>query len=225
MIQEIALLQPSSHPPLESNVTKSSDLPLEEQLGALVSSVNDENNEEPFEDCLEYQMPQAGFVNSSTKESHAVVFRTSLNLESCQQFCQCQCHVRIWSSTPAWIRDFIGCLSFHGNVSIMLNRRPCNLRRCRQTGKTSLQLSYIAPGWLVRRALVIASRATRIFGTTSFFQIQIPQVIPSSSLVWSLIELGSLERLKDMARSRAISPYDISSIGQSLLNVRLNFRY
>lgn len=83
------------------------------------------------------------FASSITHipSSSFVALRGTLSPERCRPFCRCQCHLNTHVNMPSWAKGFLGSIHFHGNSSVLLNRRPCNLQSCRGKPAT-VQFSY-----------------------------------------------------------------------------------
>ena len=158
-------------------------------------------------------------VSSSSDSDYSMISLSgTLVNNTCEAFCPCQCHIARQSKAPQWIRHMIGSMTFHGNTSVSLSRRPCN-KTCQRSGPSSARFTYFAPSWTLLRAFNIYVRVQSIRGLD--FNIRMPRVIPDNAVVWSMIEMGRLVALKDMIDSHATSPFDVNTSGKSLLNVRL----
>lgn len=158
-------------------------------------------------------------LSSSSDSAESIVSITgSSGALKCEQFCPCQCHINSQIRTPLWVKQIFGTMTFHGNGSILLNRRTCN-KSCHRSGLASIQFSYLAPAWTLLKALNVIVKAQSIHGLD--FNIRMPRVIPYNATVWSVIELGKLSNLQDMVSRNAISPYDVNPSGRSLLSVRV----
>jgi hypothetical protein len=157
-------------------------------------------------------------ANSSSSESTRtlVSITGTFGVETCEPFCPCRCHISSQMRTPYWVRQILGTMTFHGNGSMLLARRPCD-KNCRRSGPTAIQFSYLAPTWTLLNALNVVVKAQCIHGLD--FNIRMPRVIPYSATVWSIIELGKLSNLQEMAKTNAVSPVDVNPSGRSLLNV------
>ncbi|KAF2496815.1 hypothetical protein BU16DRAFT_342368 [Lophium mytilinum] len=216
-VQKIEMLRNAS----KTATTIESAMPLENQLEVSIRQAT-----EPSETRM--GCPGQASRRSSIDSFHSAVSSSSestprslssivsisgtMGDATCEPFCPCQCHVSSQVRTPQWAKHILGTMTFHGNGSIFLNRRPCN-KSCGRSGPTSIQFSYFAPAWTLLTSLNIFVKAQSIHG----FNIRMPRVIPYSATVWSIIELGNLPTLKEMVSRNAISPYDVSPSGMSLL--------
>ena len=163
----------------------------------------------------------SAFSSSSDSSGTLISFSGSLSADTeCENFCPCQCHVSTQSKMPWWMTQLLGCMTTHGNGSILLNRRVCNKKHCRRSGSARLQISYVAPAWALLPAFNIYVRAETIAGLIPTFNMFMPRIIPKSAAVWSVIELGRLDDLRRMLSKRETTPYDISAQGMSLVKVR-----
>jgi hypothetical protein len=142
----------------------------------------------------------------------------SLATEPCKQYCRCQCHLSTHVQMPAWAKGFIGSISFHGNGSVLLKRRPCDQPFCGRGGTATMQFSYYAPAWTFLRCLSFHVKA-KSSGPDSSFSFRMPRVIPGNALVWSVIEFGRFSDLKRMLTQGKTSPYDVTDYGCSILYV------
>lgn len=218
-IQNIELLQNTA----KAATTVEDNMPLETKLDYSISHAI---GLEESTKCGNISTSRRSSIDSfhSAFSSSAESTRTILSItgtignDMCESFCPCQCHVSSHVRTPHWVKQFLGTMTFHGNGSILLNRRPCN-KNCRRSGPTSIQFSYFAPaGTLLKSLNVIIFKAQSIHCLD--FNICMPRVIPYNATVWSIIELGKLSNLKEMISQNAISPYDVNPSGRSLLYVR-----
>jgi hypothetical protein len=143
----------------------------------------------------------------------------TLAAEPCRRFCQCQCHLSTYVRMPAWVKSILGTISFHGNRSVLLNRRPCDLPSCGRGGSETVQFSYYAPAWAFLRSFNFHLQARSTCGPNSHFSFHMPRVIPKNALVWSVIEFGRFSELRRMLRQGETSPYDVTDFGSSILYV------
>jgi hypothetical protein len=93
--------------------------------------------------------------NSSDSVCSVVSLSGTLVDNTCEAFCPCQCHITSQSRTPQWIRHILGSMTFHGNASVSLSKRPCN-KTCRRSGPATVQFTYFAPSWTLLRAFNFA---------------------------------------------------------------------
>jgi hypothetical protein len=158
--------------------------------------------------------------NSSDSSGTLVSFSGDLSTDTeCESFCPCQCHVSTESRMPWWIMQLFGRMTVHGNGSMLLNRQPCNKKHCRKSGTARLQITYVAPAWTLLQACNVYVRAETIRGLIPSVNMFMPRVVPNSALVWSIVELGKIAKLRKMLTNRETSPYDISVRGVSVLKV------
>ncbi|KAF2645320.1 hypothetical protein P280DRAFT_117218 [Massarina eburnea CBS 473.64] len=136
---------------------------------------------------------------------------------TCERFCRCLCHIATHFQTPTWACKFFGSLVLHGNGSIRLRRRACNLDSCNQSGSARIQALYAAPRWISFSGFVIYANAQIVNHLTPAFNLTLPRTIPYSAMAWSCIELGNISELKNLLSLRLTSPYDIAPDGSSLL--------
>ncbi|KAF2245542.1 hypothetical protein BU26DRAFT_71007 [Trematosphaeria pertusa] len=155
--------------------------------------------------------------SSDSASSSIISFSGTLVDDACEPFCSCQCHVSSQLRTPQWVKHILGSMTFHGNTSVFLSRRPCN-KSCRRSGPSSLQFTYFAPAWTLLRSFNFYVKAQCLRGPD--FNIRMPRVIPYHTDVWAVIELGKLLTLKEMIERGATSPFDVNPSGKSLLHVR-----
>jgi hypothetical protein len=181
-------------------------------------------------------LPGSGSINGLSRQSSIDSFHSfesshnlssssyvslcgTLAAEPCRRFCQCQCHVSTYVRMPAWVKSILGTISFHGNRSVLLNRRPCDLPSCGRGGSETVQFSYYAPAWAFLRSFNLHLQAQSTCGPTSRFSFHMPRVIQKNALVWSVIEFGRFSELKRMLRQGETSPYDVTNYGSSILYV------
>jgi hypothetical protein len=169
-----------------------------------------------------WQSFHSALSTSSDSSGTLVSFSGSLSADTkCESFCPCQCHVSTQSAMPWWVTQLLGRITLHGNGSMLLNRQTCNKKHCRRSGSARLQISYIAPAWTLLQTFNVYVRAELIGGVFSCVNMSMPRVIPNSAVVWSIIELGRINELRNMLSRRETSPNDVSLRGESLLKVRL----
>ncbi|KAJ5629917.1 fibronectin type 3 and ankyrin repeat domains protein [Penicillium herquei] len=157
--------------------------------------------------------------NSLSNNQSLFCITTSLAIEKCEAFCACQCHVRSSIQSPSWARSVLGSFVLHTNATILLDRRPCNYRRCKRSGDANTRFTFYAPSWLLKRAVSIsASRAAGLDAASFSMFLKVPHVLPSNAEILKAIEYADTERIKDMLLNRAISPHDIDESGLSLLS-------
>ncbi|KAJ5697369.1 fibronectin type 3 and ankyrin repeat domains protein [Penicillium malachiteum] len=157
--------------------------------------------------------------NSLSNDQSLFCITTSLAIEKCEAFCACQCHVRTSIQSPSWARSVLGSFVLHSNATILLDRRPCNYRRCKRSGDANTRFTFYAPSWLLKRAVsVSASRAAGLDAASFSMFLKVPHVLPSNAEILKAIEYADTERIKDMLLNRAISPHDIDESGLSLLS-------
>ncbi|KAH7381185.1 ankyrin repeat-containing domain protein [Phaeosphaeria sp. MPI-PUGE-AT-0046c] len=140
----------------------------------------------------------------------------TLAAEPCKQYCRCQCHLSTHMQMPAWAKGILGSISFHGNGSVLLKRRPCDQPFCGRGGSATMQFSYYAPAWTFLRSLSFHVKAMTS-GLDSSFSFRMPRVIPGNALVWSVVEFGRFSDLRQMLAQGETSPYDVTDYGCSIL--------
>jgi hypothetical protein len=160
----------------------------------------------------------SAYLSSSDSTGTLVSITGTLETEACKPFCPSQCHISSQLRTPYWVGRILGTVTFHGNGSMLLARRPCSMI-CRRSGPTAIRLSYWAPTWPLLKALSVFVKLQCIRGLD--FNISMPRVIPYDSTVWGLIELGKLPNLQEMVIQMP-RPLDINPSGQSLINVSIS---
>jgi hypothetical protein len=132
----------------------------------------------------------------------------------CKSFCRCQCHAMARMQTPQWAALLLGQMVYYGNCSIFLNRRACNMKRCRRSGATNMQLIYDTPAW-ASKLFKVYIRGERLQG----FAISLPRVISNASHIWRIVQDGNVPELRRWLWQRLASPYDMDDDGESLLMV------
>ncbi|KAH8727308.1 hypothetical protein GQ44DRAFT_703779 [Phaeosphaeriaceae sp. PMI808] len=230
LLAQIETLHQASRTGSKHNVPMSLDSPLQDSA----SRPKDSSDAGVFRNNGPYLAMDVGSRSSSTESfrtarsgheaspetisSPANVLsseRTLATKVGCERFCQCQCHSSNRLRTPTWTTRLFGSMNFHGNGSILLNRRACNRTFCRRSGCLRVQVSYIAPAWL--KAFIVYTKAESLGGIAPSYSIIMPRVIPFSAVVWSMVELGKIPELRELFAHRLASPYDVGVDGVSLL--------
>lgn len=231
VIQNIGTVQEQPQVPQ----TPDSVLPLEQQIERTIAELangeddNVTNSSVPSNIVNLSRQSSIESFHSFTSDRHQtrtssfVSLRGTLATEQCRPFCRCQCHLSTHVNMPAWAKGILGSINFHGNSSILLNRRPCNLQSCGRGGSATVQLSYYAPAWLFWRNFNIHLKV-RSGCSVNSFSLKTPRVIPGNALVWSMIEFGRFKELRQMIVDGKTSPHDVSDFGSSVLYVSLAFR-
>lgn len=137
---------------------------------------------------------------------------------SCGRYCQCQCHIDTRARTPLWAVRILGSVTIHGNASLILRRRACNQKHCKQTGSLHIQITYATPSWLLSKCCFHVGYAM-LSGNSPSYSLFTPVVIPYTADVWSFIELGKIAELRRLFSERSMSPYAVNPHGASLLKV------
>ncbi|KAF2743557.1 hypothetical protein M011DRAFT_219252 [Sporormia fimetaria CBS 119925] len=157
--------------------------------------------------------------NSIHSPPETVRLVTTIDSQKCQRFCQCQCHIRSRVQSPKWSKDILGSLYYQSNGAGWLNRRECNFRPCKRSGKTSAQITFYAPTWLMKTALYMSAVRDNRGGMNGSLAFKTPRVIPPGSMVWGLIAKGAEEQLVRYFHEGRASIYDVDIDGESLLHV------
>ncbi|KAI8942710.1 hypothetical protein NX059_000758 [Plenodomus lindquistii] len=137
--------------------------------------------------------------------------------EGCEQFCPCRCHTSSDTHTPWFMAHIFGRTVIHGNSSTLLRRPECNKKHCRRSGSTRLQILWAAPFWLLLKEFSVYVRVESMCGGIPSLSLFLPRMIPSSAIVWSLIELGKISEVRNMLSHQEISVHDVNTRGVSLL--------
>ncbi|KAJ5715056.1 fibronectin type 3 and ankyrin repeat domains protein [Penicillium malachiteum] len=157
--------------------------------------------------------------NAPSNDSSLFCITTSLAIEKCEPFCSCQCHIRTSIQSPSWARSILGSFVLHTNSNILVDRRPCNYRRCKRNGEASTRFTFYAPSWLLRRAVsVTASKGAGLDPASFSMFLKVPHVLPANAEILKAIEYADTEKIKAMLLNRMISPHDIDESGLSLLS-------
>lgn len=220
---------------------------LESRVGAILNNITAPTHTEPIENLQEFLVSSGSSheplkspvspngdnnIQTCSRRSSVATFHTAgsrpgspvtvLSVipeppsEACKRICTCQCHTITRIQPPQWTKRFFGTVAFYGNRSLLLNRRACDKPHCRRTGSAHIQISYASPTW-TPRSFNVYVLAESMRGVC----IRMPREIPSNSIVWSLVELGKVTELRHMLARGLASPFDVDSVGNSLLKVRL----
>lgn len=156
----------------------------------------------------------SAIADSSGSSASLVSVSGSIITQDCDITCACQCHQMSRLMTPSWASFVFGTMSFHGNTSMLLQRRPCD-KACRRSGMHFLRFSYFAPCWLFLRSFNFWVQL-RSFQKP---EIGIAHVIPYDAVVWALVETGNLQKLRELICRETAYLNAVSPSGKSLLNV------
>lgn len=165
-----------------------------------------------------------GDSSCSKLPKEVVLITTRFSPEPCEKSCDCQCHRLRHHQTPAWAQRFIGAITLHGNATILLNKRPCDLRRCRRSGPSSTQFTWVAPAWTFQRAITYSWRSGISMGTRPSPPLRVLRVIPYTATSWAVIETGTVDEVRAMVRNSTLTPLDIGPNGDSPLKYALQKR-
>ena len=133
--------------------------------------------------------------------------------------CTCICHYRRAHRTPDGLQGFLGSL-FIGYTGIPTITPTCNDSACDTRSSPTLMLMYMFPAWLLARAFILFAKLSLSHGLD--FNLRLPRVIHTSSSIWTFAGTGNLTYMKDLLKSKAMSPYDVDSdTGFTALMVRL----
>jgi hypothetical protein len=223
-VQNIELLTPSYTKPDAKDDSTSVETKLESVIRQSAQTEGEPSLPLPGQDSRRPSLDSFHSAISSSLGSACSIISLSGTLvnNTCEAFCSCQCHVTSQIRTPQWIRQILGSMSFHGNTSVLLSRRPCN-KSCRWSGPSSVQFTYFAPSWTLLRTFNIYVKFQCLRGLD--FNIRLPRVIPYNTMGWSMIELGRLATLKEIVDRGATFPFDVNSSGKSLTECRTHSRY
>ncbi|KAI1087689.1 ankyrin repeat-containing domain protein [Rostrohypoxylon terebratum] len=127
--------------------------------------------------------------------------------------CPCQCHSQSLVRTPQWARIVFGTLVHQSN------NRQCNLASCKRSRQIPSYLTYVAPSWVIQRALHIAFGTYDLFGLSPSIVTRFPRVILRNDPVWGLMRHweSCIEEFRQLLSERKISPFDVAEDGDSLL--------
>ena len=225
-VQEIrALITPTT---ITSGEEASTEVPLEAQLESTIASISQHEAPSVSSDTTNgvhavTNSPSPLAVTNSLEANPAADFVTisaTVSSNECRLFCPCRCHRRSLFKTPSWVTSLIGSIVLHTNGTVFQSRQPCNLGICSRSGSNSTQLTYMAPSWAFMRAITIQLGRKTMNDMGRYF-LYSPTVIPFSSSVWAIIEMGDLEQLKELLCKRMIAPFDVGIHGSPLLKVSM----
>jgi hypothetical protein len=144
--------------------------------------------------------------------------------KTCDQFCNCSCHLNFCVRSPQWLEAALGALFLRYSGTPILRRNPCNNGKCRRSGDSSTISTYYFPRWALSRALLLSGTWKYVGGLGAAWSIKAPQVIPFDSMVWRHAWNGSLDQLQFLLRERPTSLMDMDPSGETLLHVSVYFQ-
>jgi len=150
----------------------------------------------------------------------AVCLATSVR-RKCVGHCRCQCHRRNDLSTPQAFTRLFGQLCIRYASLPLIGESSCDYPPCQNHTKSSLQLNYLFPAWLLRRTLSVSTYWDFVSGIS--VHLSLPQVLPSKHHVWSLILWDNLSKMKQLITRREINPTVTLPNGDSMLLVNIKF--
>jgi hypothetical protein len=149
-VQEVAVVN-------RERITQTEDTlnQMMEKLTALHKSANISNTSTSFDTCTDSSNISAvvGSLESSNTRIVTAVesrsqlrIRTTLTLNRCDAFCNCQCDMRVRGTTPRWLQNISGILFFSYSGIPALNYKSCNSSRCqRSLPASTAQFRYYFP--------------------------------------------------------------------------------
>jgi len=155
---------------------------------------------------------QSRFGDTYSKD--ALHFRAFLR-QKCIGYCRCRCHTRGALKSPNAITTLIGRLYMSYGGTPWTTAPPCDSPTCQSGGRSSIQLNYIFPAWLLQRAIAVSTswdRRSRIS-----IHIHFPSIIPDTHYIWRYIEFRDLPAVKRLLESKEVHPGDKGEDGDSLL--------
>ncbi len=155
-----------------------------------------------------------------TNHAQAYHVTGTVGTASCDNLCPCRCHIRTPLKTPRWLRGLCGYLFSDHIIVPGLSRRFCNLSLCKQSGNGALRVSYIFPGWLVRRMLVLSMTWKDISGPGATWTIRMPRIVPYYAPIWEMIRFDRGLAVRQSLNMSRASSFDIRHDGTTLLYVR-----
>lgn len=117
--------------------------------------------------------------------------------------------------SPSAITTLIGRLYMSYGGTPWTRAPSCDSPTCLSSGRSSIQLNYVFPAWLLRRALAISTYWDYVSGIS--VHIHLPSIIPDSHAIWGYIYHGDLPAVKRLISNKDVHPSDKGEIGDSLL--------
>ena len=141
----------------------------------------------------------------------------------CEDSCICVCHYRQTWRTPGLLNRFLGML-FIGYAGIPYITPPCDSQDCVQRSCPMTLITYLFPSWFLARIFVFAARFSSMNGLE--FNIRIPRIVSSTSIIFDLCYQGDVQGLKALFLQGLSSPFDVDNLrGQTPLHVRRSQRF
>lgn len=154
-----------------------------------------------------------------TQVDHTVISVSTILRETCPPNCRCQCHRTSYARTPEWLTSVMGSLFVQYKSLPMLGIKKCNMPLCKSASRSSIQLQWCFPRWLVARALVASISWGSINDDGAALFLKIPRSI--NGFAWLITTSHDNRALISRFRNGAIRPTDIFvEWGQNLFTVR-----
>lgn len=140
----------------------------------------------------------------------------------CPGWCSCTCHRKHMVATPSMLDRLVGQLLLGYSVRPQIWAK-CNEKACRGSSRSTLRLVYVFPTWFLAWSISILISASAARGPE--FTLRVPRVRSQADPIWSSVDRGDLEFVKDAFASGTASIGDVTDLGgQILLHVSRHFR-
>ena len=135
----------------------------------------------------------------------------------CVMHCRCVCHdTRVFKS-PSKLKDALGILFVGYSGYPLRTLQRCTELSCVSQSVFRVYVHYVFPAWFLFKALMIAFNDFAC-GTINAALI-VRRIVPRSSEIFRLVQLGDVDGVKELFRSGLASPNDSGSSGDTILRV------
>ncbi len=165
------------------------------------------------------QSPLSAGTQSCGDDSRAIRIETSVQHNTCEQWCNCQCHASTQLQTPRWMRNAIGQF-FIGYSAVPCKMfRPCNEASCQRRSVPRARISYYFPVWFLARKIYLHATWNALEGPELLIRLR--RIVGPSALIFWYAGQGDLRGIQGLFSGGHASVDDVSATdGSSALQVR-----
>ena len=138
----------------------------------------------------------------------------------CSSTCTCRCHGRAtfaWRTLPSW-RSYIGLLVV-GITGVPILSMTCDDMECARSSQSSIEVKYFFPRWLLPCVLDFHLRVSQSCRISQGLRVSV--IHRFWTPCFYAIQTGDQDQLKRVLDSRACSPFDLNSYGNTALDVSI----